>query len=106
MVDVRTFGAAIAQTLIERLTAPAAGDGRTASGVAEWIATALAPVIRPAETMEDTLIGALAGGASGDAAAPAPIAWEGHVYRLDLGAAERHRLHDVRERQHGLPIDI
>lgn len=107
MVQVRTITAARAQQLIERLAArPLNAEGRYAGGVAEWIIDDLAPALHAADTMEDTLVAALGGRPSGDDAAPTHVVWEGHRYRLDLGAAERRRLHDVREKQGGLPITV
>src|SRR5207249_2700548 len=56
-------------------------------------------------TLEDAIIAAVAGPPSADGTS-APIIWEGQRYRLDLGFAERRRLHRVRERQEAMPIDL
>ena len=106
MVEVRTIDAAAAGALVERLAAAPVADGRYAGSIAIWLRDALLPRIRAADTIEDTLIAALAGPASGEAGPPAQITWEGHPYRLDLGAGERRRLRDVRDRQGGVPIDV
>src|SRR5580765_1041442 len=56
----------------------------------------------------DTIESAILLGMSGRAAAERVprLAWEGQPYRLDLGAAERRRLQQVRDRQEGLPLDV
>jgi hypothetical protein len=47
----------------------------------------------------------MSGPPSGDGAVAKTVTWEGVPYRLDLGAAERQRLHKVRERQDSAPLD-
>ena len=34
------------------------------------------------------------------------IEWEGQPYRLDLARAERQRLHNIREKQGGVTVDV
>ena len=62
--------------------------------------------IKSAETSELAVLAAMSGPPSGDGPIPRPVTWEGQSYRLDLGAAERQRLHIVREKQEGAPLDV
>jgi hypothetical protein len=106
MTAVRTLDVATGQKLIERLASlPLNDDGRYAGAVAIWLRDDVVPAVPAATGMEATIIAALSGPPSA-ANAATRLTWEGQRYRLDLGAAERRRLHVVREKQAGLPIDI
>jgi hypothetical protein len=105
MVRVRTMTAAQAQTLLERLVAlPVGDDGRYAGGVAGWFRNDVAAALPLADTVEAAILRGMSGPASADGAPR--LAWEGQPYKLDLGAAERRRLQQVRDRQEGLPLDV
>jgi hypothetical protein len=105
MVQVRTLDTARAETLIEQLVAVPLAAGEYRGGVAQWFRTKLLPVIPRATTIERAVLAAMSGAASGDGPVARSIAWEGEVYLLDLGAAERRRLQQVREKQEGAPLD-
>ncbi len=106
MAMVTTLTTARAQALIEQLIAvPLSGDGRYAGAVARWIRTDLAAAIAPAATTELAVLAAMSGPPSGEGPIARPVTWEGQPYRLDLGAAERQRLHIVREKQEGASLD-
>src|SRR5437762_384594 len=120
MATVRTVTHGQAEFLIERLAGlPITDEGRFAGGTARWLREELGPAVAsalPARaetpatvaatldvhhgppgdiTLEDAIIAAVAGPPSADGTS-APIIWEGQRYRLDLGFAERRRLHRVR----------
>jgi hypothetical protein len=104
---VTTLDVAKTQALIERLIAlPMTDDGRYAGAVARWLRTDLAGAVKSAETTELAVLAAMSGPPSGDGPVARPVTWEGQAYRLDLGAAERQRLHIVREKQEGAPLDV
>src|SRR5207249_6681602 len=130
MATVRTVTHGQAEFLIERLAGlPITDEGRFAGGTARWLREDLGPAVASALpvraetpatvaatldvhrgppgdiTLEDAIIAAVAGPPSADGTS-APIIWEGQRYRLDLGFAERRRLHRVRERQEAMPIDL
>ena len=104
---VTTLDLAKTQALVEQLVAlPLTEDGRYAGAVARWLRTAVAVAIKGAETTELAVLAAMSGPPSGDGPIARPVTWEGQAYRLDLGAAERQRLHIVREKQEGAPLDV
>jgi hypothetical protein len=104
---VRSLDAPKAEVLVGRLVAaPFGDDGRYAGAVARWVREDLAAAIAPADDMETAIINAISGRSSGERSTLARVAWEGALYRLDLGAAERQRLRRVREKQETLPIDV
>jgi hypothetical protein len=104
---VTTLDAATTQTLIERLLAlPLTEDGRYAGAVARWLRSDVAGAVKGAETTELAVLAAMSGPPSGEGPIARPVIWEGQAYRLDLGAAERQRLHIVREKQEGAPLDV
>jgi hypothetical protein len=106
-VGVQTLDVARAEMLLERLIGiPIAEDGRFGGAIARWVRDDFLAAVPAADTAESTIIGALSGVRSGDPAAPVRVTWEGQQYRLDLGAAERQRLHRVRDKQNALPIDV
>jgi hypothetical protein len=105
MARVRTFSVAQAQTLVEKLVAlPVGEDGRYAGAVAGWFRNDVAAALPLADTVEAAILRGMSGPASADGAPR--LAWEGQPYKLDLGAAERRRLQQVRDRQEGLPLDV
>jgi hypothetical protein len=107
MRGTRTIDAARAQALVSELIAvPIGDDGRYAGALARWVRDAIVGPRRGADTMEAAVLAAMSGGASGDGALARAVVWEGQPYRLDLGAAERRRLAQVRERQEGVPLDV
>ena len=105
---VHMLDVAGAQALIERLVAvPIADDGRYSGGIALWMRHDLATSIHASGDLESAVIAAMSGPASGEpVSAPPVVVWEGQPYRLDLGAAERRRLHLVREKQGGPRLDL
>jgi hypothetical protein len=105
MARVRTMTVAQAQTLLEKLVAlPIGEDGRYAGAVAGWFRNDVAAALPLADTVEAAILRGMSGPASADGAPR--LAWEGRPYKLDLGAAERRRLQQVRDRQEGLPLDV
>ena len=101
MARVHTLTLAQTQTLIEKLAAlPFGDDGRYAGAVAGWLRNDVAAALPLADTVEAAILRGMSGPASADGAPR--LAWEGQPYRLDLGAAERRRLQQVRDRQEGL----
>lgn len=105
MARVRTMTVAQAQTLLEKLVAlPIGEDGRYAGAVAGWFRNDVAAALPLADTVEAAILRGMSGPASADGAPR--LAWEGQPYKLDLGAAERRRLQQVRDRQEGLPLDV
>ena len=104
---VTTFDAARTQALIEQLVAlPLTEDGRYAGAIARWLRAEVAGAVTGAATTELAVLAAMSGPPSGDGPVARPVTWEGQPYRLDLGAAERQRLHLVREKQEGAPLDV
>jgi hypothetical protein len=104
---VTTFDAARTQALIEQLVAlPLTEDNRYAGAIARWLRADVAGAIPGAATTELAVLAAMSGPPSGDGPIARPVTWEGQPYRLDLGAAERQRLHLVREKQEGAPLDL
>jgi hypothetical protein len=106
MVQVHTLDAARAQALVEQLAAVPLTDGVYAGGIARWLTTALVPAIPRGDTIELAVLAAMSGPASGEGPNTRPVMWEGAAYRLDLGAAERRRLQQVRDKQEGAPLDV
>jgi hypothetical protein len=110
MRAVRAIDAARAQALVEQLVAlPIGDDGRYSGAVARWIRDEIAGAGKGAAaggTMEAAVLAAMSGAPSGEGGAARTVTWEGRPYRLDLGAAERRRLTQVRERQEGVPLDV
>ncbi len=106
MVRVRTLDAAGAGTLIASLCAvPVTARGYD-GGVLRWIDRELRPLLPDADDVESGVIAQLAGVRGGLAPAPTRVIWEGQSYHLDLAGAEERRLHLVREKQYGLPLDV
>jgi hypothetical protein len=104
---VTTFDTARTQALIEQLVAlPLTEDGRYAGAIARWLRSEVAGAVAGAATTELAVLAAMSGPPSGDGPVARPVTWEGQPYRLDLGAAERQRLHLVREKQEGAPLDV
>ncbi len=105
-VAVRSMDARTAEGLVQALVAvPVADDGRYAGGIAAWIRDSFLRAAPAAADADSAAIAAMAGGPSGDSSRAAMVTWEGQQYRLDLGASERQRLRDVRERQDAIPLD-
>jgi hypothetical protein len=103
---VTTFDAARTKALVEQLvTLPLTEYGRYAGAIARWRAE-MAAAAPGAETTELAVLAAMSGPPSGDGPIARPVTWEGQPYRLDLGAAERRRLHIVREKQEGAALDV
>ena len=103
---VRTFAPAAAEALVTTLVAvPVTADARYAGAVAAWLRESFLRAAPPAPDADSAVIAALSGGPSADAARAATVTWEGEQYRLDLGAAERQRLRDVREKQEAVSLD-
>src|SRR5581483_8369328 len=103
---VRTFAPAAAEALVTTLVAvPVTADARYAGAVAAWLRESFLRAAPPAPDADSAVIAALSGGPSADAARAATLTWEGEQYRLDLGAAERQRLRDVREKQEAVSLD-
>jgi hypothetical protein len=104
---VTTFDAARTKALVEQLVAlPLTEDGRYAGAIARWLRAEVAAAAPGAETTELAVLAAMSGPPSGDGPIARPVTWEGQPYRLDLGAAERRRLHIVREKQEGAALDV
>ena len=105
MARVRTLNVRQVQTLIEKLVAlPLGEDGRYAGAVAGWLRNDVAAALPLADTVEAAILAGMSGPPSAERVPR--LAWEGQPYRLDLGAAERRRLQQVRDRQEGLPLDL
>jgi hypothetical protein len=105
MARVRTLSVPQTQALIEKLVAlPVGDDGRYAGAVAAWLRNSVAAALPLADTVEAAILRGMSGPASIERVPR--LAWEGQSYRLDLGAAERRRLQQVRDRQEGLPLDL
>ncbi len=103
---VRTLTPSAAEPLAAALVAlPVTDDGRFAGGIAAWMRDSFLRAAPPAGDAESAAIAALSGGPSADAVRARTIVWEGQQYRLDLGAAERQRLRDVREKQEAVSLD-
>jgi hypothetical protein len=104
---VTTLSVGKAQALIEQLAAlPLTEDGRYAGSIARWLRTDFGGAVKGADTSELAVLAAMSGPPSGDGPIARPVTWEGQAYRLDLGAAERQRLHIVREKQEGASLDV
>ena len=107
IAQVRTVDTPLAQKLIEQLVAvPLTGGGEYAGGVARWLGLSVLPAMPRAPTRELAVLAAMSGAPSGDGPVAPRITWEGQPYLLDLGAAERRRLQQVREKQEGAPLDV
>ena len=105
MARVRTFSVPQAQALIEKLVAlPFGDDGRYGGAVAGWLRNSVAAALPLGDTIESAILLGMSGPAAAERVPR--LAWEGQPYRLDLGAAERRRLQQVRDRQEGLPLDV
>jgi hypothetical protein len=105
MARVRTFSVPQTQALLEKLVAlPFGDDGRYAGAVAGWLRNSVAAALPLADTVEAAILLGMSGPAAAESVPR--LVWEGQPYRLDLGAAERRRLQQVRDRQEGLPLDL
>ena len=99
---VRAIDARRAEGMVKELIAiPVSADGYDGA-MARWIGTEFHAVDGG---VEDAMIARLAGPIA-DVRTASRIEWEGQPYRLDLARAERQRLHDIRERQGGLTVDV
>jgi hypothetical protein len=104
---VRSIDTPTAETLAQKLFAtPVTDDGRFNGAVAAWLRETLLRAVPRAADADTAIITALAGGPSADSVRATTVTWEGQQYRLDLGAAERQRLREVREKQDAIPIDL
>jgi hypothetical protein len=105
IVRVRSLTTAQMQALLEKLfSMPIGDDGRYAGSVAAWLRNDVAAALPLADTVEAAVLRAMSG-PPGPEGRPT-VTWEGQSYHLDLGAAERRRLQQVRDRQEGLPLDV
>jgi hypothetical protein len=97
-----------ADALVTKLAAVDSSKGYAAR-VAQWIQRDLLGKL-PAKSdesghqLEDTLLAAMAGRSA--EAASRQIEWEGRRYRVDGSRAEERRLHRVRQKQGGVPLDV
>jgi hypothetical protein len=106
-VAVRSIDVSTAEALTQKLFATSvADDGRVNGAIAAWMREALLRAVPRAADADAAIIAALAGGPSADSVRATTVTWEGQQYRLDLGAAERQRLREVREKQDAIPIDL
>ncbi len=100
--SVRTFDAAHADAAVKELIAVPIGAEGYGGALARWIGREF----RPADgDIEDAMIARLSGSGA-DVRKAALIEWEGQPYRLDLARAERQRLHNIREKQGGVTVDV
>ena len=83
---------------------PFGDDGRYAGAVAGWLRNSVAAALPPATPSSRRSCSACRGRPPRSACRG--WTWEGQPYRLDLGAAERRRLQQVRDSQEGLPLDL
>ncbi|HZW76372.1 MAG TPA: hypothetical protein VFF43_22655, partial [Caldimonas sp.] len=106
-VDVRAIDSATAESLVAKLVvAPPSDEGRYGGAIAAWMRESFLRAVPRAPDADGAIIAALAGGPSGDSTRAAMVTWEGQQYRLDLGAAERQRLREVREKQDAISVDL
>jgi hypothetical protein len=105
MMRARTIDPPKAEALVASLVALPVGDDGYGGKLLEWIGHELRPMSPAADDVESGVIAQLAGIRAG-AAAPISVAWEGQQYHLDLAAAEDRRLHRIRRKQGGLPLDL
>jgi hypothetical protein len=92
--------------LLAAVKVPIDGD-RYNGRFMRWIDNELVPLLpagEPGSGVEGRILAGLAGRPAGRAAPR--VRWEGLEYRLDLAAAERHRLTRVREKQGGYSVDL
>ena len=107
MTLVTTIDTRQAQAFVEQLVAlPLTDEGRYAGAVGRWLRTDVTAAIKAADTTELAVLAAMSGPPSGDGPVARTLTWEGQPYRLDLGAAERQRLHIVREKQESATLDV
>ncbi len=107
MAMVRTLTTSQAQALVERLVAlPIGDDGRYGGAVARWVRVDVRAALPPGDTTELAVLAAMSGPPSGEGALARTVTWEGQSYTVDLGAAERQRLHIVRDKQEGATLDV
>ena len=105
--EVRTLDAKGAEALVASLLAvPATDDGRYAGALAAWVRESFLRAVPRGGDTDAAIVGAVAGGPAGDSTRAAMVTWEGQQYRLDLGAAERQRLHEVSEKQNAVPVSV
>jgi hypothetical protein len=104
MTIAGTFDRSVGRDLLLSLCSlPVGADGRYAGALAEWLDRHLIPKLPGGDHVEGRVIAGLAGSpGSGEAR----IEWEGQLYRLDLAAAESHRLEIVRARQGSHTLDL
>jgi hypothetical protein len=104
MTIAGTFDRSVGRDLLVALcTLPIGADGRYSGGLAEWLERQLIPRLPDGDDIEARVIAALAGPPGAD---ETRIEWEGQFYRLDLAAAEAHRLRVVRARQGSYTLDL
>ena len=106
MARVHTLTVSRAQALVEQLVAlPIGDDGRYAGAVARWLRGDVRAAIPPGDNAELAVLAAMSGPPSGEGAVARAVIWEGQSYTVDLGAAERQRLHIVRDKQESASLD-
>jgi hypothetical protein len=105
MTRARTIDPVRGEALVESLVALPLNDEGYGGAILEWIGRELRPMSPAADGVESGVIAQLAGIRAG-AAAPDSVTWEGQRYHLDLAAAEDRRLHRIRQKQGGLPLDL
>jgi hypothetical protein len=105
MMRARSIDLPKAEALVESLVALPVNDDGYGGNILEWIGHELRPMSPAADDVESGVIAQLAGIRAG-AAAPISVTWEGQQYHLDLAAAEDRRLHRIRRKQGGLPLDL
>jgi hypothetical protein len=105
MLRARTIDPPKAEALVASLVALPVSDDGYGGGVLEWIGHELRPMSPAADDVESGVIAQLAGMPAA-AGAPISVTWEGQRYHLDLAAAEDRRLHRIRRKQGGPPLDL
>jgi hypothetical protein len=102
---VGTLDAAGTDALVASLIAvPLNSLSQYQGGILRWLDQDLRGAIPPVESLEAAVQAAVAGP---DATESGPrIEWEGKRYRIDVAAAERRRLEQVREKQGGATLDL
>jgi hypothetical protein len=103
MRRVQTIDRPKAEALVTSLVSLPISDEGYGGGLLDWVGRELRPMMATADDVESGLIAQLAGA---HAAAPIRVTWEGQRYRLDLAGPEDRRLHRIREKQGGVPLDF
>ncbi|HKT78576.1 MAG TPA: hypothetical protein VJP86_00045, partial [Vicinamibacterales bacterium] len=107
MARVGSINAERTEALVSGLAAiDSDGNGHYNGTLAAWTREQLVPSLEEESTAEDALIAQLSGsGARRQNAALERVNWEGEQYRLDLAMAESRRLHELRQKLRGVPLD-